>query len=132
MTAVTIPAGWPAVGDEVVVWIEVPPSRQPREPRRATVAHVGQRTFHVDGLDASFNRSTGRAKTVRTGGEMSARGYVAVPADSDRGREVLVEQSHRTQLEVAVRAAQAWMANHSESNRGALARALEDLRPDEA
>jgi hypothetical protein len=81
---------WPANGSRVVVWSDRSPSRTPREPHEATVDHVAGLTFTVAGVDATFNRSTGRSKPVRRGsGALASETYVAVDVDSERARDVL-------------------------------------------
>jgi hypothetical protein len=73
-----------------VVWSERPPSPTPRDPHESTVDHVAGRTITVAGLDATFNRSTGRSKPVPRGpGAFAFKTYVAVDLDSERAHEVL-------------------------------------------
>lgn len=115
------------VGDAVVVWLEVPPSRTAREPAERRVDHVGLKSFTVEGLDAVFNRSTGRSKTIRDRGELSARTFVAVAADSARASEVLGRQRQQTLDEAATRAVQAWLTDRSPGTRRAAIEALHAL-----
>ena len=112
----------------MVVWSERTPSRTPREPREAVVDHVAGRTFTVSGIDAAFNRSTGRSKPVRRGsGAFGADTYVAVDADSERAREVLGAAELQDRTANATRAVQAWLADGSASNRRAAIEALQAL-----
>jgi hypothetical protein len=114
-----------------VVWSERPPSSTPREPHEGTVDHVAGRTFTVAGLEASFNRSTGRSKPIRHGaGAFGSQTYVAVDADSERARQVLDTAARRDRDTEATRAVHAWLAERSPANRQAAIealRALDDL-----
>ena len=124
---------WPTVGAWVVVWSERPPSRTPREPYEGTVDHVAGRIFTVAGLEASFNRSTGRSKPVRHGAAaFGTETYVAVDADSDRAHQVLDTAARRDRDTDAIRAVHAWLAERSTANRRARSRADERHRPTRA
>ena len=115
-------------GTRVVVWAERVPSRTPRDPHEATVDHVAGRTFTVEGLDAVFNRSTGRSKPVRRGpGAFGTDTYVAVDADGDRGREVLGSAARSELVAEAETAVRAWLAAHTEENRQAALDALQEI-----
>ncbi len=119
---------FPSPGDPVVVWHEVPPSRQPREPHQTVVDHVGPKTFTVAGSDAVFNTSTGRSRTVRTGtGAFRTRTYIAVPANTDRGRAVLGEHRVRGLEDTAVAAIDRWRVDRNANNLRALIEALQEL-----
>lgn len=119
---------WPATGTRVVVWSERPPSSTPRDPCESTVDHVAGRTFTVTGIDATFNRSTGRSKPVRHGaGAFASDIYIAVDADSDRGRGVLGAAVRRDRDTEATRAVHAWLADRTSTNRRAAIHALEAL-----
>jgi hypothetical protein len=112
----------------VVVWSERPPSASPREPHEATVDHVAGRTFTLTGLDAVFNRSTGRSKPIRRGpGAFGTDTYVAVDAGSERAREVLGAAELRDRTADATRAVNAWLADRSLANRRAAIEALQAL-----
>jgi hypothetical protein len=116
---------WPTPGARVVVWAERTPSRAPRE---AVVDHVTGRTFTVAGLEAVFNRSTGRSKPVRRSpGAFGTDMYVAVEADSERARQVLGAADRSERTEEATRAVNTWLADRSESNRRAAIEALQGL-----
>ena len=119
---------WPATGTRVVVWSERAPSSAARDPHESTVDHVAGRTFTVTGLDATFNRSTGRSRPVRRGpGAFASDTYVAVDADSERAREVLGAALRRNRDAEATRAVHAWLADRSVENRRAAVRALTAL-----
>jgi hypothetical protein len=119
---------WPISGTRVVVWSERPPSSTPREPLESTVDHVAGRTFTVTGIDATFNRSTGRSKPVRRGaGAFASETYVAVDAESERARDVVGASTRRDRDDDARRAVQAWLADRSPANRRAAIDALEAL-----
>jgi hypothetical protein len=119
---------WPTHGERVLVWSERPSSSAPRDPHEATVDHVAGRTFTVAGLDASFNRSTGRSKPVRHGsGAFASVTYVAVDADSDRAHDVLGAAVRRDRDTEAARAVHAWLADRSPTNRQAAIDALRAL-----
>ncbi len=125
MTAVS---EWPTAGTRVLVWSERPPSSTPREPREATVDHVAGRTFTVAGIEATFNRSTGRSKPVRRGaGAFASDTYVAVDADSDRARRVLGAATRRDRDADAARAVHTWLADRSGANLRAAIDALTAL-----
>jgi hypothetical protein len=110
------------------VWSERPPSSTPREPREATVDHVAGRTFTVAGIEATFNRSTGRSKPVRRGaGAFASDTYVAVDADSDRARRVLGAATRRDRDADAARAVHTWLADRSGPNLRAAIDALTAL-----
>jgi hypothetical protein len=106
---------WPAVGARVVVWSERPPSNTPREPGEGTVDHIVGRTFTVAGLEATFNRSTGRSKPIRhgAGALFGSQTYVAVDADSERAHQVLDTAARRDRDTEATRAVHAWLAERS-------------------
>lgn len=119
---------WPTTGTRVVVWTERPPSSAPRDPHGSTVDHVAGRTFTVSGLDATFNRSTGRSKPVRRGpGAFASETYVAVDADSERARDVLGAAARRDRDAEATQAVHAWLADRSPASRQAAIRALRAL-----
>ena len=119
---------WPAIGSRVVVWFERVPSKTPREPYEAVVDHVAGRSFTVEGLDATFNRSTGRSKPVRrTPGAFGSDTYVAVAVDSDRGREVLGDALRSDREADADSAVRAWLADRSDQARRRAITALEAL-----
>ena len=112
----------------MVVWLERVPSRAPREPHEAVVDHVAGRSFTVEGLDATFNRSTGRSKPVRrTPGAFGTDTYVAVDADSDRARAVLGDALRSDRAADADAAVRAWLAERSEQARRRAIEALEAL-----
>lgn len=122
---------WPEQGTRVLVWSERPPSSKPRDPHEATVDHVAGRTFTVAGLDAVFNRSTGRSRTVRRGpGAFATLTYVAVDAGSDRARDVLGAAEQRERDAEASRAVHAWLADRSAENRRAVIDAMRALDGD--
>ena len=115
-------------GTRVVVWSERVPSRAPRDPHVATVDHVAGRTFTVEGLEAVFNRSTGRSKPVRRGpGAFGTDIYVAVDAESSRGREVLGDAAHGELVTLAETAVRTWLTSHTEQNRQDAVAALQAL-----
>ena len=119
---------WPSQGARVLVWSERPPSPKPRDPYEATVDHVAGRTFTVAGLDATFNRSTGRSHPVRHGpGAFATETFVAVDADSDRACNVLGAATRRDRDAEASRAVHAWLASRSRDNRRAAIAALQAL-----
>lgn len=121
-------ADWPAPGARVLVWSERPPSSTPRDPHEATVDHVAGRTFTVAGVDATFNRSTGRSKPVRHGaGAFASTTYVAVDAGSKRARDVVGSKERRDRDVEASRAVHAWLADRSRANRQAAIEALQAL-----
>ena len=102
------------MGARVVVWTERTPSRSPREPREAVVDHVAGRTFTVAGLEAVFNRSTGRSKPVKRDPKAFASDtYVAVDAGSERACEVLGEAELQARTAAATRAVNMWLTDHS-------------------
>lgn len=123
-------ADWPIQGDRVVVWTERTPSPTPRDPHEATVDHVAGRTFTVTGIDAVFNRSTGRSKPVRRAGAFGSVTYVAVAADSDRARAVLGAAEQHDREAEATRAVYAWLADRSGENRRAVIEAMLALDED--
>lgn len=111
-----------------MVWAERTPSRTPRDPHEAVVDHVAGRTFTVDGLEAVFNRSTGRSKPVKRDPKaFAADTYVAVDADSERAREVLGGAELAGRTGDATRAVNAWLADRSQANRRAAIEALQAL-----
>lgn len=119
---------WPTSGARVLVWSERPPSSTPRDPREATVDHVAGRTFTVAGIDATFNRSTGRSKPVKHGsGAFASQTYVAVDLDSDRARDVVGAAVRGDRDAEASRAVHAWLADKSPANRRAAVDALQAL-----
>lgn len=119
---------WPAIGSRVVVWFERVPSKTPREPHEAVVDHVAGRSFTVDGLDATFNRSTGRSKPVRrTPGAFGTDTYVAVDADGDRAREVLGNALRSDREADADAAVRAWLVERSDETRRRAITALEAI-----
>jgi hypothetical protein len=119
---------WPSTGTRVIVWSERPPSSAAREPHESTVDHVAGRTFTVTGIDATFNRSTGRSKPVRRGvGAFASETYVAVDAASDRARDVLGSAARRDRDAEATRAVHAWLARRNPENRRAAIEALTAL-----
>ena len=119
---------WPTTGTRVLVWSERPPSSKPRDPHESTVDHVAGRTFTVTGIDATFNRSTGRSHTVRRGaGAFASETYVAVDADSDRAGQVLGAAVQQDRDAEASRAVHAWLAERSPANRRAAIDALTAL-----
>jgi hypothetical protein len=119
---------WPAVGDRVVVWTERTPSRTPRGPHEATVDHVAGRTFTVAGIDAVFNRSTGRSKPIKRDPKAyAADTFVAVDAASERAQQVLGHAELQDRTAAATRAVTAWLADHSAENRRAAVEALKAL-----
>lgn len=122
---------WPRIGSRVVVWFERVPSKAPRDPYEAVVDHIAGRSFTVRGLDATFNRSTGRSKPVRrTPGAFGSDTYVAVDASSDRGREVLgaaVRSDREADADAAVRA---WLIDRSDEARHRAIDALNALDED--
>ena len=90
--------------------------------------HVVGRTFTVTGLDATFNRSTGRSKPVRLRtGAFGSVTYVAVDADSGRARDVLGTAEQRARDTAANRAVHAWLADRSRENRRAVIDAMQAL-----
>jgi hypothetical protein len=85
-------------------------------------------TFTVAGVDATFNRSTGRSKPVRRGsGAFASETYVAVDADSERARDVLGAAVRRDREAEAARAVQAWLGDRSSANRHTAIEALRAL-----
>ncbi|MFC5061969.1 hypothetical protein [Actinomycetospora atypica] len=109
---------WPTIGTRVVVWFERVPSKTPREPYEVIVDHVAGRSFTIEGLDATFNRSTARSKPVRrTPGAFGTDTYVAVDADSDRAREVLGDALRNDREAEADAAVRAWLAERSDQAR---------------
>ena len=119
---------WPAIGSRVVVWFERVPSKSPREPHEAVVDHVAGRSFTVEGLDATFNRSTGRSRPVRrTPGAFGTDTYVAVDAASDRAREVLGNALRSDQEADADAAVRAWLVERSDQTRRRAIAALEAI-----
>jgi hypothetical protein len=119
---------WPTVGARVLVWSERPPSSTPRDPHEATVDHVAGRTFTVAGIDATFNRSTGRSKPVKRGsGAFGSETYVAVDVDSERARDIAGTAARRGRDAEATRAVHSWLAERSAHNRQAAIDALQAL-----
>lgn len=103
------------------MWTERTPSRTPCEPREAVVDHVAGRTFTVSGLEAVFNRSTGRSKPVKPDPRAFASDtyVVAVEAGSERAREAFGAAELQDRTAEAARAVNAWLADRTQVNRRA-------------
>ncbi len=105
----------------------------PRNLHEATVDHVAGRTFTVTGIDATFNRSTGRSKPVRRGtGAFGSVTYMAIAADSQRARGVVGATEQRDREAKASRAVNAWLADRTPANRRAIIDAMRALDEDSA
>lgn len=93
--------------------------------------HVAGLSITLEGLQTTFNRSTGRSKPVRRSpGAFGTDTYVAVDAAGERAREVLGAAARTEAKTRAVEAVRTWLAEHSEPARRAALEALTALAPE--